>query len=210
MAVLRVKRYKSNFAKNEKNLREVWGMDRAEMAVIAGVNEMTVAAWEDKKRPPSIDAAARIGAYFDIHPAALVWGDERITEDTPTVTMGVLWGKDYEELLASKEKNLGTLCLSQNEMEIVEKYRGLDKSERHFFRRALAVKAALSPLVPELTPDEERFLEDFRMASTEEQAKIRRRLIRSANEGAESLERTGKEGKGECGEKKEQPPQRMN
>ena len=46
MAVLRVKRYKSNFAKNEKNLREVWGIDRAEMAVIAGVTEMTVAALE--------------------------------------------------------------------------------------------------------------------------------------------------------------------
>lgn len=35
----------------------------------------------------------------------------------------------------------------------------------------------------ELTPDEERFLEDFRMASAEEQAAIRRRLIRSANGG---------------------------
>lgn len=190
MAVLRVKRYKSNFAKNEKNLREVWGIDRAEMAVIAGVTEMTIAAWEDKKRPPSIEAAARIGAYFDIHPAALVWGDERITEDTPTVTMGVLWEKDYEELLANKEKNLGTLCLSQNEMEIVEKYRGLDKSERHFFRRALAIKAVLSPLVLELTPDEERFIEDFRMASAEEQAAIRRRLIRSANGGVHDTRRS--------------------
>lgn len=36
----------------------------------------------------------------------------------------------------------------------------------------------------ELTPDEERFIEDFRMASAEEQAAIRRRLIRSANGGA--------------------------
>jgi len=35
----------------------------------------------------------------------------------------------------------------------------------------------------ELTPDEERFLGDFRMASAEEQAAIRRRLIRSANGG---------------------------
>jgi len=35
----------------------------------------------------------------------------------------------------------------------------------------------------ELTPDEERFLEDFRMASAEEQAAIRRRLIRSVNGG---------------------------
>lgn len=190
MARLSIRTYPIRFAANEKNLRETWGLSEREMGEVAGVRESTVIAWEEGALQPSVDAAARIGAYFDIHPAVLLWGDERITEDTPTVTMGVLWEKDYEELLASKEKNLGTLCLSQNEMEIVEKYRGLDKSERHFFRRALAIKAVLSPLVLELTPDEERFIEDFRMASAEEQAAIRRRLIRSANGGVHDTRRS--------------------
>ena len=46
----------------------------------------------------------------------------------------------------------------------------------------------------ELTPDEERFLEDFRMASAEEQAVIRRRLIRSANGGVYDTRRNDSAG----------------
>ena len=131
MAVLRVKRYKSNFAKNEKNLREVWGIDRAEMAVIAGVTEMTIAAWEDKKRPPSIEAAARIGTYFDIHPAVLLWGDEVRSENTPTIQMGMLSENEYKEPLAMRDKNCGTLVLTENELDLVKKYRTLGNYTRH-------------------------------------------------------------------------------
>ncbi len=119
MARLSIRTYPIRFAANEKNLRETWGLSEQEMGEVAGVRESTVIAWEKGALQPTVDAAARIGTYFDIHPAVLLFEDE-----------------------------------------------------------------------VELTPDEERFIEDFRMASAEEQAAIRRRLIRSANGGVHDTRRS--------------------
>ena len=83
MARLSIRTYPIRFAANEKNLRETWGLSKQEMGEVAGVRESTVIAWEEGALQPSVDAAARIGAYFDIHPAVLLWGDEVRSENTP-------------------------------------------------------------------------------------------------------------------------------
>lgn len=131
MARLSIRTYPIRFAANEKNLRETWGLSKQELGEVAGVRESTVIAWEEGALQPSVDAAARIGAYFDIHPAVLLWGDEVRSENTPTIQMGMLSENDYKELLAMRDKNCGTLVLTENELDLVKKYRTLGGYTRH-------------------------------------------------------------------------------
>ena len=45
--------------------------------------------------------------------------------------MGMLSENDYKELLAMRDKNCGTLVLTENELDLVKKYRTLGGYTRH-------------------------------------------------------------------------------
>lgn len=137
MAKLSSKIYPVHFAENERELRETWGLSVSEMAEIAGVSASAVTAWEDRKILPPLDIMGRIGSYFDIHPAVLVWGDTVLTDSTPTIRMGMLSESDYKDLLKMRDKECGTLVLTENEMDLVRTYRELELSGRHMLRRTL-------------------------------------------------------------------------
>lgn len=137
MAKLSVKTYPVRFGENEKNLRETWGMSEQEMGEVAGVRESTVIAWEKEALQPTVDAAARIGTYFDIHPAVLLWGDTVLTDSTPVIRMGLLSESDYKDMLAFRDNTRGTLVLTENEMDVVRAFRHLNPGGRIFLRRLL-------------------------------------------------------------------------
>ena len=137
MARLSIRTYPIRFAANEKNLRETWGLSEEDMAEIAGVQAATVTEWEEQKLVPPLDIVSRIGSYFDVHPAVLLWGDEVRSENTPTIQMGMLSENDYKELLAMRDKNCGTLVLTENEMDVVRAFRHLSSGGRQFLRKLL-------------------------------------------------------------------------
>lgn len=142
MARLSVKTYPVRFGENEMELRETWGMSEADMAEIAGVQTATVTEWEEQKLVPPLDIVSRIGSYFDVHPAVLLWGDTVLTDSTPVIRMGLLSESDYKDMLALRDNTCGTLVLTENEMDVVRAFRHLSSGGRHFLRKLLNQKLA--------------------------------------------------------------------
>lgn len=130
MAKLCVTHYPVRFGENEMAMREMWGLRKSDMAKIAGVQTSTVTAWEDEKLVPPLDIVSRIGSYFDVHPAVLLWGDTVLTDSTPVIRMGLLNEEDHRTLLAMRDEACGTLALSLAELDLVREFRSMEPAGR--------------------------------------------------------------------------------
>ncbi len=100
---------------NIKRLRSNYGLSQKDLAIIAGVKDKTVSAWENDRIDPRMGAIQKIADHFGIKKSDII------------------------EMPTSTDNTESTFFTTEDETELVKLYRGLDDVNKNFVK-SLAIK----------------------------------------------------------------------